>query len=184
VSGYTDYWERTASFTTRRELPGLQAVLIVNLGAAITIVSGDLQTLRLGPGEGFLTGIHDHHALSCSTGSQAGVHVWLTQRGFQTLAGSAVAAIANCAVTLRDLFGAAGAVLDRSCSTRRIVRRDSPSSMTRCCHGLSKGRRPGPRSPGRGPGSGRTQPAASPCWRRNWAGAARISPRNSGPAAA
>jgi AraC-like DNA-binding protein len=113
VSGYTDYWERTASFTTRREMPGLQAVLIVNLGAPITIVSGDLQTLRLEPGDGFLTGIHDHHALSCSTGSQAGVHVWLTQRGFQTLAGSAVAAIANRAVTLRDLFGAAGAVLGR-----------------------------------------------------------------------
>ena len=41
VFGYGDYWERTGSFTTRRELPHAEGVLIVNLGDPIAITGGD-----------------------------------------------------------------------------------------------------------------------------------------------
>ena len=39
IHGYSDYAERTGSFTTRRELPHAQGVMIVNLGAPIGIMS-------------------------------------------------------------------------------------------------------------------------------------------------
>jgi AraC-like DNA-binding protein len=108
VSGYTDYWERTGSFTTRREIPSLQAVLIVNLGAPIGITGGDGAHVTLGPGEGFVGGLHDRHALSHSAGRQTGIHVWLTMPGFQRLLGGAAGAIANRTVKLADLLGRDG----------------------------------------------------------------------------
>jgi AraC-like DNA-binding protein len=106
VTGYTDYWERTGSFTTRRELPSLQSVLIVNLGRAVTIIGGDGLPVTLAPGDGFVAGIHDRHAFSQSAGGQAGVHVWLTPRGVQQLFGGAAPVIANRAVTLAEILGA------------------------------------------------------------------------------
>ncbi|WP_040847405.1 hypothetical protein, partial [Nitrospirillum viridazoti] len=50
VDGYADYRERT-SFTTRRELPHAQAVLIVNLAEPIGIVGGDGRPITLRAGE-------------------------------------------------------------------------------------------------------------------------------------
>ena len=110
VSGYTDYREHTGVLT-RREMPSLQSVLIVNLGAPIRVTAGDGRLLSLGPGEGFVAGLHDRHALSHSDGSQAGVHVWLTARGAEHLLGGAAGTLANQGVKLTDIFGAGGAAL-------------------------------------------------------------------------
>ncbi len=111
VSGYSDYWEQTGSFTTRRELPSLRAVLIVNLGGPIGITAGDGTHITLRAGEGFVGGLHDRHALSRSEGGQQGIHIWLTMHGFQRLLGGAAGAIANRTVKLADLLGPRGAAL-------------------------------------------------------------------------
>lgn len=111
IAGYSDYWEQTGSFTTRRELPSLQAVLIVNLGGPIGITGGNGASITLREGEGFVGGLHDQHALSRSNGGQQGVHIWLTMDGFQRLLGGAAGAIANQTVKLADLLGARGAAL-------------------------------------------------------------------------
>jgi AraC-like DNA-binding protein len=74
---YADYWERTGGFTTRRELPHAEGVLIVNLGDPVEITGGDGAVLRLGAGEAFVAGAHLRPALSRSEGAQAGMHVFL-----------------------------------------------------------------------------------------------------------
>ena len=66
VAGYADYWERTGAFTTRRELPHPEGVLIVNLGEPIRITGGDGGVLTLAPGEAFVAGAHLKPALSHS----------------------------------------------------------------------------------------------------------------------
>lgn len=111
VTGYTDYWERTGSFSIRRELPSLRPVMIVNLGAPIAVTGGDGGQIVLQAGEGFLAGLHDRHALSASRGGQAGVHVWLTMRGYQLLLGAAAGVTANQAVPMADLLAAPGAAV-------------------------------------------------------------------------
>ena len=75
LQGYTDYTERTHTFRARRELPSLKPVLIINLGAPISVTGADGATLKLAQGEGFLAGLHDRHAVSESQGGQSGVHV-------------------------------------------------------------------------------------------------------------
>ena len=75
VTSYSDYWEETGGFTTRRELPSIDPVLIVNLGDPIDIVDGNGERITIRAGEGFAGGVHLRHALARSTGTQAGVHV-------------------------------------------------------------------------------------------------------------
>ena len=53
LHGYSDYWERTGGFSTRRELPHAEGVLIVNLGEPIAITGGDGRVLHLNAGEAF-----------------------------------------------------------------------------------------------------------------------------------
>jgi AraC-like DNA-binding protein len=77
VYGYADYWERTGSFTARRELPHPEGVLIVNLGDPVAITGGDGQAVGLKAGEAFVAGVHVRPALSRSLGAQAGIHVFL-----------------------------------------------------------------------------------------------------------
>jgi AraC-like DNA-binding protein len=77
IQGYGDYTERTGTFTTRRELPHPDGVLIVNLGSPIAITGGDGAVLHLGPGEAFVAGAHLRPALSHSNGAQSGLHVYL-----------------------------------------------------------------------------------------------------------
>jgi AraC-like DNA-binding protein len=77
IYGYSDYRERTGGFTTRRELPHAEGVLIINLGEPIAIAGGDGGVLSLSAGDAFAAGPHLHPALSRSNGSQAGMHVFL-----------------------------------------------------------------------------------------------------------
>lgn len=75
VTSYSDYWEETGSFSTRREMPGIDPVFIVNLGEPIEIIDGRGDAITVGRGEGFVAAAHVRHALSRSNGAQAGVHV-------------------------------------------------------------------------------------------------------------
>src|SRR3954447_10641265 len=87
IYGYSDYWERTGGFTTRRELPHAEGVLIVNLGAPIAITGGDGSLLHLKAGESFAAGAHLRPALSHSEGAQAGMHVFLPLTTLRRLLG-------------------------------------------------------------------------------------------------
>ncbi len=78
IQGYCDYSERTGGFTTRRELPHSDGVLIVNLGETLFVTGGDGRELRLGAGEAFVAGAHLRPALSRSSGAQSGMHVFLS----------------------------------------------------------------------------------------------------------
>lgn len=106
VAGYADYRERTGGFTTRRELPHAEGVLIFNLGAPIAITGGDGSVLPLGPGEGFAAGAHLRPALSQSGGAQAGIHVFLTLATLRRLLGVPMSELVDRVVSLETAFGA------------------------------------------------------------------------------
>jgi AraC-like DNA-binding protein len=103
IVGYSDYWERTGSFTTRRELPHAEGVLIVNLGAPITITDGEV--LHLQAGEAFAAGVHLRPALSQSQGTQAGMHVFLPLATLRRLLGVPMHHLVNCVMPLDSLLG-------------------------------------------------------------------------------
>jgi len=75
------YDESDTRFTRRHELPGIQAVLIVNLGAPITIIDTAGHVLRIGSGQGFAGGLSEAYAVSESAGSQRGLQVMFTPPG-------------------------------------------------------------------------------------------------------
>lgn len=85
IDGYCDYTERTDGFTTRRELPHAEGVMIVNLGEPLFVTGGDGREINLGPGEAFVAGVHLRPALSRSLGTQAGVHVFLPLESLRRL---------------------------------------------------------------------------------------------------
>lgn len=77
VVGYHAYSERTPGFTTRREVPHAEGVLIVNLGKGTLVTAGDGKSIALRPGDGFIAGVHLRPALSYSDGEQEGVQIEL-----------------------------------------------------------------------------------------------------------
>jgi AraC-like DNA-binding protein len=112
VRGYTHYTEQTSSFITRRELPGTEGVLIINLGARLDLVGGDGAALTLKAGEGFVAGLHLSPALSRSHGGQGcGVHVFLPLPTLSRLLHVNMAELVDRVVDLRALFGPAATTL-------------------------------------------------------------------------
>jgi AraC-like DNA-binding protein len=105
IGGYGDYDEHTGSFTTRRELPHAQAVLIVNLGAPLMIVGGDAREIVLNAGEAFVAGAHLRPALSRSMGAQAGIHVFLPLASLRRLVGVPLDRLLDRVVPLDALLG-------------------------------------------------------------------------------
>jgi AraC-like DNA-binding protein len=105
VHHYTDYWERTGTFSTRRELPIADGVIIFNLGDPLEIVGGDGRTIRLGAGEAFVAGTHLHPALSRSTGEQAGIHIFLPIESIRRLIGVPLGQMTDQVVALDALLG-------------------------------------------------------------------------------
>jgi AraC-like DNA-binding protein len=105
IYGYSDYWERTGSFTTRRELPHAEGVLIVNLGAPIAITGGDGSVLKLQAGEAFVAGAHLRPALSHSDGTQAGMHVFLPLVTLRRLLGTPMDRLVDHVVPLDAVLG-------------------------------------------------------------------------------
>jgi AraC-like DNA-binding protein len=105
IHGYADYWERTGGFTTRRELPHAEGVLIFNLGAPIAITGGDGSILRLRAGEAFAAGAHLHPALSHSEGTQAGMHVFLPLATLRRLLGTPMDRLVDRVIPLDAVLG-------------------------------------------------------------------------------
>lgn len=105
VHGYGDYWERTGGFTVRRELPHAEGVLIVNLADPIEITGGDGCAIRLRAGEAFVAGVHTHSALSHSTGTQAGIHVFLPLATVRRLLGVPMGELVDRVMPLDALLG-------------------------------------------------------------------------------
>jgi AraC-like DNA-binding protein len=106
IYGYSDYWERTGGFTTRRELPHAEGVLIVNLGTPTAITGGDGSILRLQAGEAFAAGAHLRPALSHSDGTQAGMHVFLPLATLRRLLGTPMDRLVDRVVPLEAVLGA------------------------------------------------------------------------------
>jgi AraC-like DNA-binding protein len=110
VLSYCSYREETTSFVRRRELPGVRAVLIINLGEPIRV-------LAAGPdgwspqAEGFMAGLHDTFALTETGGSQAGVQVDFTPIGAHLLLGFPMHELSQRVVTIEELFGRGGMLL-------------------------------------------------------------------------
>jgi AraC-like DNA-binding protein len=112
--GYSDYCERTGDFTTRRELPHAEGVLIFNLGAPIAITDGDGHVLRVGAGDAFFAGAHLRPALSRSTGAQAGMHVFLPLVTLRRLLAAPMDAFVDRVIPLDVLLGAEARALGQA----------------------------------------------------------------------
>jgi AraC-like DNA-binding protein len=103
IASYTDYWEVTGGFRSRREMPGIEPVFIVNLGEPIEIVGGDGQATVVRTGEGFAGATHTRSAMSRSAGAQRGVHVHMSLLTMRRLFGTPLHQLTDRAVLLADL---------------------------------------------------------------------------------
>jgi AraC-like DNA-binding protein len=78
IERYGHYEEQVGGFVARREMPGTQALLLINLGDDVQLTGGDGVRIAVGAGEGFVAGVHCRPAVSAApTGRQRGVHVYL-----------------------------------------------------------------------------------------------------------
>lgn len=109
VDYYAGYDEYGTSFTRRHELPSTHAVLIVNLGAPITVTdtAGFSRTVR--SGEGFGAGLSDAYAISESGGSQRGFQVMFTPQGARRFFRLPMHLLGNRVFALDDLLDPAEA---------------------------------------------------------------------------
>lgn len=107
VGGYTDYVERTAGFTTRRELPHGEGVLIVNLREPIEITAGNGELIQLGTGRAFVAGFHLRPALSWSSGEQRGIQIEISLAALRRLIGVPMSELVDRTIPLEALLGAA-----------------------------------------------------------------------------
>lgn len=130
IGGYCDYSEHTRGFSTRRELPHAEGVLMVNLGDPVQLTGGDGRRLTLQSGEGFVAGAHLKPALSHSGGRQSGLQVELPLSSLRRLLGVPMQGLNEMVVDLRTLWGADGAdaiaqLLDTPTLGQRIGRLDA-----------------------------------------------------------
>ncbi|MFN4310100.1 MAG: helix-turn-helix domain-containing protein [Ferrovibrio sp.] len=110
VDTYIAYDERNTAFTRRHELPGLNAVMIVNLGDPITIVDTAGFVIPVGTGCGFAAGLSDAYAISESGGSQRGLQVMFTPQGARRFFRLPMQDLTNRVFLLSDLLGPAAAL--------------------------------------------------------------------------
>jgi AraC-like DNA-binding protein len=111
VLSYCSYREETTSFTRRREIPSVRAVMIINLGEPIRVLASGRDAGWSEQPEGFVAGLHDTFALTETGGSQAGVQVDLTPIGAHLLLGFPMHELSQRVVTIEELFGRGGMLL-------------------------------------------------------------------------
>lgn len=127
VRDYAGYVENIAGVLRRRELPSGDVIVIVNLGAPLSVGHPRDTTLALGAGQGFVAGLHDSWAITEAVGMQRGVEVRLTPIGAHLIFGLPMHAISNRVVPLGDLLGPA---------TGRLVERLQAAPSWECCFDL------------------------------------------------
>ncbi|MGP1281598.1 MAG: helix-turn-helix domain-containing protein [Parasphingopyxis sp.] len=116
VDNYADYWERTGTFTSRRELAATRGVLIFVFGDPLEIVDAEGQALVLGAGEAFIGGAAETTSIARNLGAQRGMHIHAPLSTYARLVGAPAAAIANRCFKLEDMIGMEAAELgERLC---------------------------------------------------------------------
>lgn len=111
VRSYEGYVETRADFATRMQTPGLDAVIIINLGPPYRITGpGNVS----GGGEygSFVSGMVDAHVLVEATGLAAGIQVNLTPIGAGLVFGAPMSEFTNRAFALADVLGPGAARLE------------------------------------------------------------------------
>ncbi len=89
--------------TQNRELPSLEATLIFNTGAPISIIDASGGLLDVGTGEAFFAGLHQRFCFSRCGGSQSGVQVRLSPQAAWRILGPGASACADRAVMVGDV---------------------------------------------------------------------------------
>lgn len=105
VRRYCGYRERTPGPLRRRELPGAQLVLIVDLGPTLTIHDRARPARRDRFAGGFAAGLDDGPTVTETAGAMSGVQVDLTALGGRLLLGRQAAALAGRVAGLSELDG-------------------------------------------------------------------------------
>lgn len=106
IAGYTDYDEVAAEPVRRRELPETGVVMIVNLGAPLTVADPRDPSTPLTFPSAFLAGLTNSYTLTETTGTQTGVQVSLTPLGTRRIFGLDLSELTNRIVPLEDIAGA------------------------------------------------------------------------------
>jgi AraC-like DNA-binding protein len=124
----------------RRELPGPNVVVIIDIGSPIRVTeSGDPTHWSRHPG-GFVAGLDDAFSLTAHDGRQAGIQLNLTPLGARALLGVRLSAIARRVTPLSDLLLASQRSLsDRLASTPSWAERFSIMAAF-LNDGISRGR--------------------------------------------
>jgi AraC-like DNA-binding protein len=97
------YVEETPGPLRRRELPGPQIVLIIELGAPLRVFDHGSDRVSRYPG-GFVAGLHDSFTLTEHDGVQRGLQVNLTPIGARLFFGIPMSELTGRVVALRDLL--------------------------------------------------------------------------------
>ena len=105
VRRYCGYRERTAGPLRRRELPGAQMVLIVDLGPTLAVLGRDRPERRDRFAGGFAAGLDDGPTLTETTGEMSGVQIDLTALGGRLLLGRQAAALSGRVAGLAEVDG-------------------------------------------------------------------------------
>jgi AraC-like DNA-binding protein len=105
VRRYCGYRERTPGPLRRRELPGAQLVVIVDLGPTLSVLDRDRPERRDRFAGGFAAGLDDGHTITETAGAMSGVQVDLTALGGRLLLGGQAAALAGRVAGLAELEG-------------------------------------------------------------------------------
>lgn len=103
VRDYWGYAEETGAPVQRRELPTADIILIVNLGAPLTVTQPDSAPRSIPSGTSFVAGLHDAYVVTETGGSQMGVELRLSPLGAYRLLGQPMAPLANRTILLDDL---------------------------------------------------------------------------------
>ena len=107
VVRYTGWFERRAAPLRRRELPSQYVPLIINFGSAIR-VSRAADPARWDSYGSFTTGAYDSYVLVETAAGAGGIQVDFTILGARRFLGMPLSALTNRAISLDDVFGAAG----------------------------------------------------------------------------
>ena len=108
VREYCGYHERTPGPMRRREMPAAQAVLIIDFGPTLRLLTPDGGAVAAKHAGGFLAGIDDGFTLTESTGSMSGIQVNFTPIGARLLVGRPMHELARQVVALEDALGEDG----------------------------------------------------------------------------